>query len=618
MKERLFLLLLLPMLPACAEREPLRIGAKEFSENELLAEMFAAVAEKEGIPVRRRIPYGNSFDCLAAIENGTLDLYPEYNGTALAMKGTAPLTDGEKATRKARELYQPLGLTLGQPLGVANSFVLVTNAAGTIDEPVKTISDLRRRGAVRFALPPEYVRRPVDGLGRLLSRYGLQRSDGMLESDDKDAIYREVLDNPETVAVGFTTDGHIREYGLRVLEDDLDFFPAYDALPLARHEALDRYPRLAEALDRLAGVIDEDTMRDLVRSVDIDGESPREVAVRFLAERKLIDAAAQAGKARPRLPVAVPRGEAKDPLVLRGLRAIRRTFPGQQVIVRESEQPIGDLQSEAASLAILPAESFFDFSREQLPQRTTRAEAVAAVGHRVVHLLVRSDRRSSENPFAGIQRLGVSSDGVSDSQLVQFLLDGYGRPADVEIVHEPFADLVKRLTADQLDGVLTMAQPGASAVSAALRQHEHLALQPLPDWDGNRYPFLRAASIRPGTYVRMVESVETLSSQLVVAAAHYDPAVLGDVSPATGMRVQPQPFADSVKRDLVLALGERETIDPILPGRDVTLAVTPREPAPLNPAPQASILGALVLALIAASAYFLFGRPESRRARDAR
>jgi osmoprotectant transport system permease protein len=611
MKRRFLVLLLLPVFSACADRKPLLVGAKEFSENELLAEMFAAVAEKEGIPVRRRIPYGNSFDCLLAIENGTLDLYPEYNGTGLAMMGVPPVTDGEEATRKARELYQPRGLRFVEPLGVADPFVLVMSAEGAAEESIETISDLKRLGAVRFALPPEFLRRPVDGLGRLLSRYGLERSDDVLVSDDKDEIYRTVLNHPETVAVGFATDGHIQEYGLKILDDDLRFFPAYDAMPLVRQDALNRYPPLAEALDELANVIDEQAMRHLVRSVDIDGESPREVALRFLAERNLIEVAAQAAKPRRKLTVSILRGETKDALVLRGLRAVRRTFPGQQVVVKESSSPIEDLQSGSAYLAILPAESFFEFSGERLPQRKTGVEAVAAIGHRVVHLLVRPGRQSSGNPFENIERLGVSPAGASDSDLAQFLLDGYGRSAGVEMVCGEFTDLVERLAADELDGVLTMAKPGAARVSRALRQHEQLALQPLPDWDASRHPFLRLANINRGTYVRMDGSVETLSSQLVLAAAHDDPAVLGDANPATGLRSRHQPLADSLKRDLVLALGEQETIDPILPGRDVTLAASPPEPAPLNPAPQASILSALVLALIGGSIYLLLHRSGS-------
>jgi hypothetical protein len=109
----------------------------------------------------------------------------------------------------------------------------------------------------------------------------------------------------------------------------------------------------------------------------------------------------------------------------------------------------------------------------------------------------------------------------------------------------------------------------------------------------------------------MDESVETLSSQLVLAAARDDRVVLGDANPATGLSTRHRPLADSLKRDLVLALGEQETIDPILPGRDVTLATTPPEPAPLNPAPQASILSAIVLALIGGSIYLLLHRSKS-------
>lgn len=234
------------------------------------------MAEDAGIPVERRFPYGDSFDCFDAIKNGKLDLYPEYDGTMLTMLGRPPTTSD----------LEKLGLQCGKALGFSNPFVLVVE-----NSDVDSISDLTEWGRIRFALPPEFLRRHEDGMDALLRRYGLERSDVTVESDDKDVIYKALANAQVDVAVGFGTDSHLAEHRFQILTDDLQFVPAYEAMPLVRQDALKRYDNreLLSRLNDIAGRLTAQQMCELVREIEVGGSNPRDVAVQFLKSEGLLE-----------------------------------------------------------------------------------------------------------------------------------------------------------------------------------------------------------------------------------------------------------------------------------------------------------------------------------------
>jgi len=113
----------------------------------------------------------------------------------------------------------------------------------------------------------------------MTSRYGLSfQSVDVVPLGARGAIYDKLLDGEIDVAEIYTTDGQIADYGLVVLRDDLEFFPAYQAAPLARAAALSTYNGLGAVLDTLGGKIDDVAMQDLNRKVEIEGRAPAAVA----------------------------------------------------------------------------------------------------------------------------------------------------------------------------------------------------------------------------------------------------------------------------------------------------------------------------------------------------
>ena len=104
--------LLAALLVGCAgeDGKSLRVGAKPFAESMIVAEMIAQLAEAEGIPVERSIPFGLTQKIMEALKQDVLDVYPEYNGTSLIFLGQAPTSDGEASTDRVASLFGPLGL----------------------------------------------------------------------------------------------------------------------------------------------------------------------------------------------------------------------------------------------------------------------------------------------------------------------------------------------------------------------------------------------------------------------------------------------------------------------------------------------------------------------------
>lgn len=262
---------------------PVVVGSKNFTEQVILGELLAGWLEDRGFAVERRLDLGGTGVCHEAMQQGGLDLYVEYTGTALLDILKRPKTsDPARALRAVRQAYAPLGLWVGEPLGFNNSFALVMRPAEASRHGLRRLSDLGPFAAtLRVGLFGEFLERE-DGMKGLLAAYGFSFARPPREMD-LGLLYPALLAEEVDLVVGSATDGLIAAQGLTVLEDDRGYFPPYDAVPVARAETLARHPGLEAALLSLAGRIDAPTMRRLNHSVDGEHRSPRAVARSWLA-----------------------------------------------------------------------------------------------------------------------------------------------------------------------------------------------------------------------------------------------------------------------------------------------------------------------------------------------
>ena len=248
------------------------VGSKNFTEQRILGELIAQTAESIGMRVQRRLDLGGTFVCDAALRAGQIDAYVEYTGTALTAVLKQP-PDGNPAAvlARVRAAYEPAGLVWTAPLGFDNTFALVVRG----DDAVPTISEAVSKAAGwKAAFGYEFKER-ADGYPGLAKTYGLAFRE--IRIMDLGLLYRALVERQVDVVAGNATDGVIEHLGLRVLADDKHYFPPYEAAPIVRRAALDRFPALGKALDALGGTLTESTMRRLNFAVDGEHEDPSAV-----------------------------------------------------------------------------------------------------------------------------------------------------------------------------------------------------------------------------------------------------------------------------------------------------------------------------------------------------
>lgn len=266
-----------------SSHRPVVVVSKNFTEQVVLGEIVAASLERAGLTVDRRLNLGGTALCHQALVSGQADVYVEYTGTALRdVLKEAMRSDPRAVLEIVRRRYRTLGLEVGEPLGFNNTFALVMRRPDAARAGIRRISDLRPHAAtLRVGLFGEFLERE-DGLPGLTRAYGLRLGPAPREMD-LGLLYPALLAGQVDLVVGSATDGLIAAHDLVVLDDDLPYFPPYDAVTVARTEALDGAPGLRGALAGLQGRIDAAAMRAMNLAVDGAHRSPVSVAGEFLA-----------------------------------------------------------------------------------------------------------------------------------------------------------------------------------------------------------------------------------------------------------------------------------------------------------------------------------------------
>ena len=261
---------------ARAEDGALKVGSKRFTESFLLAEIAAGVAEAAGERVTRNEGLGGTSIVFRALEEGSIDLYPEYTGTVRE----AILPPGAAAEDLAalRRALAPRGIGVSDPLGFENTYALVVPRRVAEDKGLHRISDLASHPDLRIALSHEFLGRP-DGWPGLAARYGIEaRAVGM----DHGLAYEALAGGRVDAVDAYSTDAKLKKYDLVTLDDDRRFFPSYEAIFLYRLDVPQRFPRGWAALSKLAGSIDARTMMDLNSEAELDGKPFADIARAYL------------------------------------------------------------------------------------------------------------------------------------------------------------------------------------------------------------------------------------------------------------------------------------------------------------------------------------------------
>lgn len=278
------------VLTGCGGNNEIKIGSKDFTENIMLGEIFAQLIENNmDVKVVRKLNLGGSFVCFEALKKGDIDVYAEYTGTGLsAMLEMDVINDADEAYRVVSEEFdEQFGITWLEPLGLNNTYAIAVSQEVYEKYGVETYSDLAKVSKdLVFGGGYEFHNRQ-DGFEGLVERYGMEFK-GEPKKMEISLKYKAIGNGDMDVTDAFATDGPIRQYNLKVLEDDKEFFPPYYAAPIVNNKTLEKYPELEDLLNQLAGRIDDPTMTELNYLVDVEGQSIESVAKNFLTEQGLI------------------------------------------------------------------------------------------------------------------------------------------------------------------------------------------------------------------------------------------------------------------------------------------------------------------------------------------
>lgn len=264
------------------------IGSKNFTENIVLAHLMADIIEaRTDITVDRKVNLGGSSIAWEALNKNEIQLYPDYTGTIVANYYQSPTGDSEETLAKAEEFVTNDGLVITTPFGLNNTYTLAVTHETAQKYNLKTFSDLAAVAPeLKLGCEFEFKDRD-DGYPGLQKTYNMNFKEviGM----DHGIMYTSLVQGEVDVIDSYATDGQLVVNDLLILEDDLAFFPPYDAVPVVRQDTLDEYPEIADALNELGGLIDEATMQDLNAKVDSDGLKAEDVAHDYLVSVGLIE-----------------------------------------------------------------------------------------------------------------------------------------------------------------------------------------------------------------------------------------------------------------------------------------------------------------------------------------
>lgn len=256
------------------------VGSANFPENELLAEIYAAALTEAGVEVETQLNIGSRETYVAGIEDGSIDVVPEYTGgLATYLNPEITVTSSEEVLADL-ESNLPDGLEVLEISEAEDKDSLVVTGETAEELGLTTIADLEPHAAdMTLGGPPEFETRP-NGVDGLASTYGLEFADYRSLAAGANLTVQSLVSGQVDVANIFTTDPAVEENGFVVLEDPESLFAAQNVVPLIRSDAVNG--DVEEALNAVSAALTTENLTEMMVQVVSDGEDPQDVAQEFV------------------------------------------------------------------------------------------------------------------------------------------------------------------------------------------------------------------------------------------------------------------------------------------------------------------------------------------------
>ncbi|MDY0899410.1 glycine betaine ABC transporter substrate-binding protein [Pantoea agglomerans] len=276
---------------------PLVMATKSFTEQHILSAMTVLWLQKKGFEV---VPKRNIATTIGrnALLNKQIDMVWEYTGTSLIIFNhiNQPMSS-QQAYETVKKLDARLGLVWLNPAPMNNTYAFAMTRERAEKEGISTMSQLVAKIEQvrktdpdhnwRLGLDLEFSGRS-DGMKPLQKTYNLTLDRPQIRQMDPGLVYNAIRDGFVDAGLIYTTDGRVKGFNMKVLEDDKHFFPSYNVTPVVRQDVLASHPGLDTALNQLSGQITDEAITELNKRVDIDHQSPETVARDFLKSKNML------------------------------------------------------------------------------------------------------------------------------------------------------------------------------------------------------------------------------------------------------------------------------------------------------------------------------------------
>jgi osmoprotectant transport system permease protein len=265
---------------AAAAADSIVIGGKIFTEGYVLGEIGAQTIEASSpVPVTRKLGMGSTGILFEALKSGAIDVYPDYTGTLTEAILKRP---DLKSLDEIRQALSGLSLTMSGSLGFNDTYALAVKEEFAEQHNLHTIGDLIPiQSGIKAAFSYEFMDRK-DGYPGLVDNYHLNFDPQKINRMEHTLSFQAIDQNAVDLIDVYSTDAKIKKLHLRVLKDDHNYFPVYQAVWVARQSFVEKHPREWQALLGLEGKISEGAMLDMNAQADIEKIPFKQIAAQFL------------------------------------------------------------------------------------------------------------------------------------------------------------------------------------------------------------------------------------------------------------------------------------------------------------------------------------------------
>jgi osmoprotectant transport system substrate-binding protein len=272
------------------------VGSKDFTEQFILGSMYAQALDANGFNGVTKLDLGSEQIADKALQNGQIDLYPEYTGTSLVAivpyeGDPADLTTPQKTYQAAKEGYanrKPAD-TMLKPAPFNNTYGIFVRSSVAEKLGLTTMEELSKASPKLTFISYSQFQNRSDGYPNVKKNYPAFDFKDIKIVNELGLRYSGLKGGDGDVGVGFTTDGQLASDQLVVMKDNKHIWPFYYPAPVVRSDVLKKYPKIKGILNEVSASLSVETMRELNAQVDLDQEDPEDVAADHLQQAGIVE-----------------------------------------------------------------------------------------------------------------------------------------------------------------------------------------------------------------------------------------------------------------------------------------------------------------------------------------